>query len=194
VRRDWPIIESFSAALLADAQLAKKVVGIHGITYEYFDADIRDNRDLAMLAMTSGRASQRAYLGRFKDDPEILIASVKHNGLNYRSLPEPLRDNKALLLEALEDAAFRIYRTAPEHLQKDREVVLAALRAQHRLITETDSWRGWNIGNLGSIPSVFLADVEIVVSLDQLLTTYSEVTSSDIESLRGRIFELILRD
>jgi len=97
-----------------------------------FDKSLQDKRDLAYLAVTSGNAWNISRIGKHKNDRELLLAGVKHDGKNYNELPDNLKNDKRILLRALPYAGLYIYSGAPSSLQQDREVVVEALRSQLR--------------------------------------------------------------
>jgi len=174
IDRDWTTVAALGQPYLGDYALAKQIIGVHGETYRYFDARLRDKRDLSLLAVTSGEAISITHLDKHANDRKLLIAAVRYDGRNYNDLPDTLKSDKRLLLRALRHGGLYTYSGAPEHLRDDRDVIVAALRAQLRLFG-ADRMRSshFRIRFLHLIPEEYLDDNRVRHLMDAVIEVYS---------------------
>jgi len=178
----WKIVSSLGAPYLSDYLVAKEIIGVHGASYYYFDSKLRAREDLSRLAVTSGYASPISHLTKHRDDERILRAAVKYNGTNYNYLSDKLKQEKNLLLRSLQFGGMYTYDSAPADLQSDREVIIAALRAQLQIFNRSNHWSEYQpnyfdakfkIKYLGGIPEHYLGDERIKHLIDAVIEVHS---------------------
>ena len=61
-----------------------------------------------------------------RQDPDVIMAAVKKNGLQLEYADKLLRNNKEIVMEAVQKAG-KALRWASQELRNDKEVVLAAI-------------------------------------------------------------------
>ncbi len=194
IQTQWDIVGSLAPQYLSDYSLAKKIIGVHGVTYRYFDASIQSKRELSLLAVTSGQAAMINQLAKYSSDKKILIAGVRHDGRNYNLLPDDLKNNKKLLLRALPHAGMYVYSGAPENLRADREVVIEALRSQLRA-SRSDRDTRFNIGLLGSIPERYLDDDRVKHLIDGVIEVHSANYAIPMaQEFRKKVYSMIRKN
>jgi len=182
VDADWKIVSSLGSPYLSDYLIAKEIIGVHGASYYYFDSKLQAREDLSRLAVTSGYASPISHLTKHRDNERILRAAVKYNGTNYNYLPDKLKQEKRLLLQSFHFGGMYTYDSAPADLQGDREVIIAALRAQLQIFYRSNHWSEYwpnyfdakfEIKYLGGIPEHYLGDERIKHLLDAVIEVHS---------------------
>jgi hypothetical protein len=109
-----------------DAQFMVKAVEINGSNYYYASDRIKNDKELAMLAMKN-KGSLGDLTENFRKDKTFAMEAVRSRGSNLEWVPDELKDDREIILAAVKnDGNALVY--APEKYKNDLAIVLEAVK------------------------------------------------------------------
>jgi hypothetical protein len=100
----------------------------NGLALEFVPEELKNNRELVLVAVVSNALSLQYASDMLKNDQEVLVAAAKQNILGLNFMPEELRHNRELMLALVTHVGEALSQTPNEDIKNDREIVLAAVK------------------------------------------------------------------
>ena len=85
------------------------------------------NKDTVIKKLNEGANFQNKNFDNFRDDKEIVLLTVRNNGLYLEFASDRLRNDKEVVLAAVKEFGASMY-FASDELKNDKEVVLTAIK------------------------------------------------------------------
>ncbi|KAK3242986.1 hypothetical protein CYMTET_47342 [Cymbomonas tetramitiformis] len=138
-----PEMELLPPALLADRDVISAAVSTNGRLLRYASESLRDDRELALIAVANGDALS-VLSERLRDDKEVVMRALTSkypaerlvDGLSSgaKSASNRLKEDKEVVLAAMEQNVFQ-FRFAAESLRDDVPFALQALEREGKLLS-----------------------------------------------------------
>lgn len=110
-----------------DRDLLMLALTTNGMALEFVEEPMREDRDLALTAVLNTGKALQFVKEVYRDEEEFVMEAVKNYGLAMQFCASRLRKDKNLALVALENDGWALHWIA-EELKGDRDCVLAAVR------------------------------------------------------------------
>lgn len=181
-------LQECTEELCNDRDVVLAAISMGGLELQYASRRLQEDKDLVMLAcQKDGRALEFCPLGPTRTEltsDRVFMLSVLGNqgGAMIRLVPEPLRRDRTLLLEAL--AHGMRFRCVPDIYKNDKKFLLKALQRSSMLYLE--------ISSLQKNPEYALAAATATDSTDEVHRK-ALAAAPELKSNRDVIMSIALR-
>jgi len=151
------LLKHASSRLKNDLDVVRKAMNQDVESFQYADPSIKNNKSLVLSAFR-GHIPFQLIPEAMRNDKDVILAAIKSSSSNLAFVPEEYRNNRELVLKALEKDGKAIYvipegfrnekaflmasflydnflsfTCVPNHLVKDKEIVLVAVSVRFAL-------------------------------------------------------------
>ncbi|MFH1564295.1 MAG: DUF4116 domain-containing protein [bacterium] len=193
----------FVGGVITDKNMLLKLLGTNDCYIGFSSQELRDDPEVMIKAIGKDHLSGRNFIyasPRLKKDKKFVLAIcrlseisvenidsailedyavvealIKSDGDNFAKLPEKFREDKNLLLMALEEpvhSAEEQYLHASAELKNDREVVLKAVKSNSCWILE-------------HVPAEFKTDAKVVMEACKIFSSSIQYASPELQNNRA---------
>ena len=121
------LVDAIKGVLIENKAEALKLVEKNGNSFGLLSDELKNDRELVMLAVKNNGAIWHDIPNKFKDDKEIAIVAVSKTPYIYEYLPSKLQKNREIAVMVLKKDSS-IWKKIPKSFKKDKTFILEVIK------------------------------------------------------------------
>jgi hypothetical protein len=146
-------LEFASSRLKNDREVATLAVKSYGSAFKYVSREFKEDKSFVLFAVSKHYLNLNAVSENLKQDKEVIIKSVKNHGNSLQFAPTEYKIDREIVLFAVRENGIAL-QFASEELRSDKYIAFEALKQSHHAVLGFSQELKEEIGN--NNPFVYL--------------------------------------